>query len=900
MKWTIDRQELVLFHARHKRLRFFYEDIGAATQYGSDHAEFARYRQHAQEILGTLRKVLNRFHLGTEISIDNDNQSAKSPDSHQNQCILILNLPDDLDRDIFIAYLVYWRECLTDEGWIQDTIPFMAITEMISKFHDIKNKSISLDKVNNQELTKSVLIHLASSLPILPHWDVPGVFSKKSNKNKDKKSLFGKIRECTKPVYAVQLKYKSPEISGEEPPPSKRLLGYSARLRACYAESDQGALSTIFVREDDYYRYCHDPEEGERELYRAYGLLVDALNIALQGNKDSQESKGGNANSATKKKCKVAKDEKILFYIAYPITTSLGRTHFWHIWVRPEDPSVTLEQLWASWWPIHQHLLDWPTLHASLATELEQLDIAYAQESFLHDIKGSIRNVKEEEVWLNELVCRYGNMLFPATCFCAGRKDKWAYVPYEWSMDKEQKTPGHIKKILGVGKSWEIPAPGMDLDCDTCPWHEVTGNIVRFREDFPSETKDLHRLLLSQRYRRLVEQQRFLAEQMLSAHRHQTNLRKDEIQTALAKLRAQVNEIEPEKRRAAIAAILGDTSNWKSVALGYQELADIRSGYIENTRLEHNLNDKTDPTDDELRAGFILLIETDLHTFISWYLESEPVRSLSHKRQVSEWGGFLQGYRDLHKTWRKIIEQLCLKHLTDALWEDARLALLNLLGKVAETLEAKAVSQEVIECISAKRECLRCSNAQVTGWLNSHYSPWTYPPEENTFAQCWTEFHLPLEAIWNGLPRQDLINFINAKDDTAIKLSFRFLLSRTTQNGADGKNKDIFLYRNCLAFAYGGHGLINFVEQSDRKDYPEEINDLVGRMNQLQIGKLFYGFGNGDCDRTYYHITERNKKSQRSLFSMDGSGSSVQGWFEKTIAAKEHVLIISLDGWDGS
>lgn len=490
MGWTIDRQELVLFHAKHKRLRFFYEDASEMLRESRDHPEFARYRRHVQGILATLREVLNRCLGGMGIRL--------APlAGQQDKCTLELNLPHGLDKDVFKSYLEHWRQSLNDEGWKEGTLPCRIICEIDKIAAD--SNSISIERIGEDPLTKPALIHLASSLPILPHWDSWGIFSDNSNRPE---TLITKIRKCSRPLYAAQLKY-NPGIP--DATFSKELLGYSARLRAFYLDTDGQVLQPTFTSEEDYYTYCHYPECPERELYRAYGLLVDALNLALHS-----KTQSGSENDK----------EKILFYIAYRISTSLGRSHFWHIWLTPDDPNAALEQMWASWWPFHQHILDWPNLHAALATELEQLDIAYVQEAFLHDIidpKKSIQKDGEKE-WLDELVCKYGHILFPTTCFCAGG-DKWGYGPYELKGKK-----------ITIGKLWDdINKSKNQKECEACEINH-SNVLPKFKPAFSEQTPDLHRVLLRRRYRRLVDQQRFFAEQMIGAHIQQTNLRKSEIQ----------------------------------------------------------------------------------------------------------------------------------------------------------------------------------------------------------------------------------------------------------------------------------------------------------------------------------------------------------------------------------
>ena len=114
MKWTIYRQELLLFDAKHKRLRFFYE-LGNLDSNGGveDDSEFAPYRQQVQHILGSLRLVLEKsLPKGAEIAVPKYSSSETVNTFEVN---LPKTLTSDTGRKIFIQYLNNCNEQLIEE-----------------------------------------------------------------------------------------------------------------------------------------------------------------------------------------------------------------------------------------------------------------------------------------------------------------------------------------------------------------------------------------------------------------------------------------------------------------------------------------------------------------------------------------------------------------------------------------------------------------------------------------------------------------------------------------------------------------------------------------------------------------------------------------------------------------
>lgn len=684
MNWTITRQELLLFHARHKRMRFVYKHDGEVIGETQNEA-FKEYRQHAQSILNALEEVFRDFReKGAEIGVANDISNGTR------NFRLEITIPGDLDKGRFLAYLIYWRMCLRYEGWHERTNPNRIVVDVIRELgNKIREHGPSTEISFEVDCTeggsdrradeseenykkrvsegKHAIITLISTLPISPHWDLWGVFSKDCGKD----TLLSKMKNCASPLYAAQLRYHS-----EAPPAaqqgtrSRDLLGYLASLRACYSDTSREGFSPIFVSEQDYYHYCHDPdlEDGNPDqknnnlnLYRTYGILYDALTVALSGKQTPEH--GGRQDEA---QGQATGKEKVLFYIAYPIRTSLGRLHFWHLWLRPDRNDATLEQLWASWWPLHQHFLNWPELHTSLATELEQLDIAYAQGEILSDIAECIN--KGDPFFADKSVCDHAYMLFPVECVCTSDY-VWNYHDYrinripggDKSGDHFQDAIGDLLGLNGIadndslkeffskitndglelifGHKWERAknkVRGKSNSCESCDEFNK-GNGSKYSIIFLNKEKTNKNNLQRHRYRRLIEQQRFLAERMnLSVEAKMTREERDR-ERAAEELRQLLTSKSPWNEDALTA--LADESVWRE----HQLLEDNEAPALESGgkltkagAIAACLFGTDNP-----RQQLVALLSGGLHLLLSGILELHPVKGYTHSMPEVESKQFL-------------------------------------------------------------------------------------------------------------------------------------------------------------------------------------------------------------------------------------------------------------------
>lgn len=670
MRWTIYRQELVLFHARHKRLRFIYEEDdnhepGEIERHKSaeseENKEFVRYRHHAQQILHTLREILKGFPQGTEIYF----KDPKVTSGREGR--LVINPPSGLKREV-VAYINYCEKVLESEGWGEDSAPRQIL------------RTLREESQYDGILHRPTLQCLISTLPILPHWDLPGVFSEDSNNGH---TLLGNIRNLQSPVYAAQLMFGR-RSGGEltESGGSEQLLGYPVQMKACYADATGDISSTIYVGQDDYYTYCHKPIAAELPLYRPYAVLVDALQEALastqEATDDRQTSSPNRWNrwlldrrpkgrrlakekrdrwpwKRDKRSEAAASNQHDIFYLAYPIRTSLGRTHFWHFYLTPDLPGATLEQLWASWWPLHQRILDWPYLHASLAAELEQLDIGYAQGA----IGKALRKPTEKLVGLGQgdapligrLVCEHGHMLFPASCFCTESADRskkwgWHYQPYDKAHlpSDGDRDLDVILEVLGeLGRLWCEDDP----NARPCDKNCTRAESITFRSKHAIGTSFRARLL-AQRYRCLVDQQEFLVREMVYAMKE----RKEHEARVEEEWKAQCRQLFyglEEGQRIDLWRTIECGSTPRIPVPGEQDLdyaAFIRRYF------------GTDVTEALARAELIFLVSGDSHAMVSEFLELNPIKMVTHLGPAYLRGWTSASARNRVADFRKMFERL--------------------------------------------------------------------------------------------------------------------------------------------------------------------------------------------------------------------------------------------------
>lgn len=605
MIWNIIRQELVLFSPRHKRIRYFYEENHLSQEADGENmknAEFYRYRKQAQEILKSFRKVL-KFPPGAEVILCN----VKNCEKKVYKVKLAL---DPKVTDVFIDFLSYWQDCLELEDWSKKSLPYQVLDDLNKQIGNRPNSVVV--HTLTFSANESTLTTLLSTLPILPHWDIAGAFSPHSDKSKkDKMTLLSSMRRYVRPVYAAQIKIMK-KSSLPQKSKSRKFLGYPVRLRVSFRETDSDNSLPTYTAEGDFYDYCHEPKNNEIALYKVYGNVMDAINTALLRGKEKGEEK-----------------EKEIFYIAYPITTSSGRLHFWHIWLEPgkAQGNATLENLWASWWPLHQQYLEWQTLHQAFATELEQLDIAYTQAGILKEISKS-----KEKASADKLVCEFGHLLFPAECFCT-KDSVWRYRDYPL------KTIVKRKSTINIGSKWDNGESGLkprnenDAWCIECMQTPLSqSRSIIFRAEALEDKRSNHQDLMNLRYQRLVDQQEFLVNKLIGAESH----RRDEIARETREIKTKLQLLLLEK--------------FADQDLLNQILDKIEKCDFKHIKILGDTDGITNPNDnnkcltcaqelaeflfeDNHKDNFRDLISGGLHAAISQILELDHVKLFSHESE---------------------------------------------------------------------------------------------------------------------------------------------------------------------------------------------------------------------------------------------------------------------------
>jgi hypothetical protein len=585
MKWSIIRQELMLFNPKNNRIRSVFELLDATN---ADYASFKSYRKHAQGLLEALRRQLD-FPIGAEIEYAK-NEPCESIEEFSFQ----VEIPEDLlNENALISYLNKWQQCLRHEGGREDSLAMEIISHCLNKISLKEN--IEYKKPVTFKARHNAIVDLLNAMPFMPYWDLWGVFSNQSQKN----TLLSKISEYENPMYAAQLTYYyGVKTEGSN---SANLLGYTTEVKGCFSESGGDSPITTFVGERDYYDYCYLPQEEEAKTYRSYVVFFDTLMSYLQvGVIDSTEKK--EVKTATEKQ-ENRLEKETAFYIGYPIKTSLGRLHFLHLWLKPDEPDATLEQLWTAWWPLHRQYLNWSSLHALLAAELDQLDIAYAIEELLIDLKE--KTGKNESFNPVTSVCEHICMLFRVDCACDGT-NVWKYegdlLDKAWAKQTGKK-PG------------ELP------ECSACITQNDAIEGIRFRtnNNHPSNNIQLHR------YRRLIEQQLFLAKELNDAFK--TKLEREKAERKIVKVQLKIQLDALNKKNNNIGNYYIDNFS-DEVHILDQASAPVwdgkpltKAGEIANFLFDDNQT---------ARQQLIVLITGGLHMCLSEILELNPVKGFSH------------------------------------------------------------------------------------------------------------------------------------------------------------------------------------------------------------------------------------------------------------------------------
>jgi len=421
-RWWIYRFELAYFNPRYQRWALFQENPAIFTLAEHPMTELARHRVQVQAVLKSVRSAFQSIPRGTRFGVRPLPEITKKP------LPLVFGPPSIAHRisssfgpdpkNTWQPILAEYSRLLADEG-VSATSP-----DLPQLFAELANWTAFTAPYPEwrKDITPLSALQLLSILPILPHWDLWGIFHADLRwsttpitaavpcaSRAPVPTLLHLAAQLDQPFYAAHLKYPRDQHPASSPecrdvPPSVELLGYEVRLAVTYCDLCSTSPCGTNVIEDDYYRYCFNPKGHDQEElpYLVYAYLIDHLQKAIPGQRPGEEAQD-------------------VYYFSYPVFTPLGRKHFLDVYVYPEEPEASLDDLWEAWQQLHP-LLGWDHLRLLLSDELEEIDIGYAQALLSRDIREAMEKPDYKPgtaLPLPRMVCRYGHVLFPAVAFRA-------------------------------------------------------------------------------------------------------------------------------------------------------------------------------------------------------------------------------------------------------------------------------------------------------------------------------------------------------------------------------------------------------------------------------------------------------------------------------------------------
>lgn len=893
-KWVLDRFELLYFDLKHKRWRMFQENLlelknnlekSQSIKKGEQEEDRpGSYRRNIQRFLHSVRGAFGHIPKGTGITVHAPEVTDEVTFTIQVNTLRLMRSafkkykPHRRPDKVLGAILDYYQQVIDFEGLNpkrteKNGVKPAGVKAFFVEFRDLINKQ-GFDEDVTITTNYDTILNAISILPLLSHWEIYGALYQGwtgdlQGSAKERKTLLHEVGRIREPMYAAELIYPTP---GNSVAPSFKLLGYEERLQVLFQDIAKPSGTPRVIAEKDYFAYCHRPTDnnvflGETALYLTYAAFIDSLQLLLD---KSEETTTGNGL-------------KRIFYIAYPIMTTLGRRHFLHFYLKPSDiTNATLVDLWETWQRFHA-LIGWESLKPLIVSEMEHIDLAYFQSFLINEItpQSSDENITSR-------ICENGHLLFPVERFST-KAQTYSYEKYLAPQD-EHKKPLPIHFFLG--EVWEEsrsaePPKDAASQRDLSPYqHDV--RYVPEMATWDISGSPILEQLNADRCDRILVQQIELAEQMLVRKKMEIDKRKKETQKALAELEPGISLIKPDKRRVAVDAILKDTAKWRTCNLRCRKLDAIRVIYIYNKEQEYELEGKEIP-EEELQTGFVLLVETDLHAFITWYLESQPVRSLTHRQEgiLTLEKGFYAHYSALHASYAalirtKLVQPLCMgKTYTK-----------NLKSFIEEMEKEFSNTNPTpdIPTHSSARENLRSRASSVAADL---FALTKISPKSLKTPNL-IELYLPLKDIWRLLFIERFFQAIKLIDSYPTTCIFRLQLAEREQT--EPVKTTLRLYRNCLAIAFNGENFIRKHQEDSKCKYPAAVNQVTESMRKHRIGKLFLGSQNREAWE-YSQITNVDASAPVGSFWPENS-QALQAWLLQQVNDKALIMMISLDGWD--
>jgi hypothetical protein len=439
-EWEIYRFELVYFDPEFRRWQLFQEQPTSGGE--RDDSSSGDRDDHRQTIQTLLQSIRGLFHLPFEswgIPMRLAPQQSAS-DS------LKLTIPsaqrehfrDCLTQPICTAFIRALRSAAQKDGMATPGSALeTALAALETWLPDARAADPSVDSVTARQII--------SLLPVLSHWDLWGAVRCGWEQGKESipPSPFQDLGRLRDPFYASHFVYQF-NGSDDKASRSRGVLGYTALAEASFVDlrDPQRAPRSIYLR--DCFDYVYTPKGLELHAYRLYALLMDRLQIALSGS-DAFSS---------------APRQEHLYYVSYPIFSSLGRRHFLQVYINPlpKEPAPTVKHAFDAFEQLHRHLL-WSDLHDVLIDELEQVDLARFHQHIDSEL-GRIqkkRHIPENlrDDTLSGLLAKNLHILFPIEA--SGHKTtRWHYVPFksdELPLGSEWEESGDASAILTEGPS---------------------------------------------------------------------------------------------------------------------------------------------------------------------------------------------------------------------------------------------------------------------------------------------------------------------------------------------------------------------------------------------------------------------------------------------------------------
>jgi hypothetical protein len=362
--WEIYRLELVYFDPEFRRWQLFQEQPDLAHSLGGDAKHPINHRRTIQKLLQSIRTLFENLPLAEwGIPLQAATDHVRDTHGKEGEYVTLSITPSQrkhytacLKHEVISAFFGALEKYASTDNILK---PNPALQTAITKLREWL-ETPNTDKI---EIDRKAARQIISLLPVLPHWDLWGAIRQgweTSEKKGIPPSPFQRLGKLRSPFYTSHFIY---QYNGTEDGHlnSRKLLGYSVLAEAEYIDLDDRQARPDSIHLRDYFDYACPPRRKELTAYRLYAFLLDRLQLGLSGQEADSEA-----------------ENKIehLYYVAWPIFTSLGRRHFLQLYARPvpDCPAPAARHLHDAFLQLHQHM-SWADLRDILGEELTQVDL---------------------------------------------------------------------------------------------------------------------------------------------------------------------------------------------------------------------------------------------------------------------------------------------------------------------------------------------------------------------------------------------------------------------------------------------------------------------------------------------------------------------------------------------